>query len=150
MRATDRLTRFQAVYYLATGLWPLAHMPSFELVAGRKRDDWLVRTVGVLVAAIGAGLGLAAARREVSVSLGGLALLSAVGLAGIDVYYAGRGRIRRVYLLDAVIEIALAALWARSLARPQISTIASISIGMPNGSSAMPTADRAWSPRMSP
>jgi hypothetical protein len=37
-------------------------MPSFEAVTGPKRERWLVRTVGVLVLAIGGTLTLAAAR----------------------------------------------------------------------------------------
>jgi hypothetical protein len=53
MAATPATT--QAAYYLMTGLWPLFHRRSFEAVTGPKTDYWLVRTVGVLVAAIGGG-----------------------------------------------------------------------------------------------
>ncbi len=31
----------QAVLYVATGVWPLVHMRSFEAVTGRKRERWL-------------------------------------------------------------------------------------------------------------
>ncbi|MBV8580277.1 MAG: hypothetical protein JOZ86_06540, partial [Candidatus Eremiobacteraeota bacterium] len=42
--------RVMAAYYLATGLWPLLDMRSFELVTGRKTDRWLVKMVGALAA----------------------------------------------------------------------------------------------------
>jgi hypothetical protein len=47
-----RLIAFQAAYYLATGLWPLVHLPSFEAVTGPKTDDWLVHMVGLLAAVV--------------------------------------------------------------------------------------------------
>jgi hypothetical protein len=50
-----RLIAFQAAYYLATGLWPLVHLPSFEAVTGPKTDDWLVHMVGLLAGVIAAG-----------------------------------------------------------------------------------------------
>ena len=37
---------------------------------------------------------------------------SAVILAGVDMRYGGPGRISRVYLLDAVVEVVLALAWA--------------------------------------
>lgn len=42
-------TKFQGIYYVASGLWPLLHMRSFEAVTGPKRDKWLVNTVGALI-----------------------------------------------------------------------------------------------------
>jgi hypothetical protein len=101
----------QGLYYLATGIWPLAHMGSFLRVTGPKTDVWLVKTVGVLVAAAGGVLAMAGARRKDSLELALLATATAGGLAGIDIYYAARGRISRVYLLDAVLELGLVAAW---------------------------------------
>ena len=46
----------QAAAYVATGLWPIVDLRSFERVTGPKHDDWLVRTVGGLAVALGAGL----------------------------------------------------------------------------------------------
>lgn len=101
----------QGAYYLATGLWPLVHMPSFLGVTGPKTDLWLVRTVGVLVAAVGAGLLLAAAQRRVDAPVALVAVGSAAGLGAVDVVYATRDVIRDVYLLDAAAEAALVAAW---------------------------------------
>jgi hypothetical protein len=100
----------QGVYFVLTGVWPLISMRTFEAVTGPKVDRWLVKTVGVLVAVIGASL-LADARRP---SRGSqvLGVGSAAALGGVDVVYALRGRISKIYLLDAVLEALLVALWA--------------------------------------
>jgi hypothetical protein len=105
-----RLPVVQGVYFLATGVWPLISMRTFEAVTGPKVDRWLVKTVGVLVAVIGASL-LADARRP---SRGSrvLGVGSAAALGGVDAVYSLRGRISKIYLLDAVVEAVLVALWA--------------------------------------
>lgn len=118
---TGRLARLlalgQGTFYLLTGLWPIFHLPSFEAVTGPKTDDWLVRTVGILVAAIGAVLLLAWRRRRVEPEIGLLAAGSALGLAGIDLVYALAGVISPIYLADAVVELLIAGLWAAARAR---------------------------------
>jgi len=106
-----KLAVIQGVFYLATGIWPLLDILSFQLVTGPKTDLWLVRTVGVLVTVIGAVLLLAARRRRVTDEIVLLAVGSALGLAAIDLIYALSGRISAVYLADAVAEIGLALLW---------------------------------------
>ena len=97
--------------YLATGVWPLLNIRSFEAVTGPKHDRWLVKTVGVLVTVIGAVLLIAAARRRVSAEVALLATGSAASLAGIDMIYGVRGRISKVYLFDAVAEGLLVVAW---------------------------------------
>lgn len=101
----------QSVYFTVTGLWAIVHIRSFQKVTGPKVDIWLVKTVGVLIVAIGAVLGLAGKRGEPVPEVPLLAAGSAGGLAAIDVIYVARKRIRPVYLLDAVAEIGLIALW---------------------------------------
>jgi len=107
----------QGLYFAATGIWPLVHMPSFEAVTGPKTDKWLVRTVGVLVGVIGGTLVAAAARRRVTGETAALAVGSAAGLAAIDVVYAARGRISPIYLADAAVEGGLIAAWAAAAGR---------------------------------
>lgn len=106
----SRLPVVQGVYFLLTGVWPLISMRTFEAVTGPKVDRWLVKTVGVLVAVIGASL-LADAPRP---SRGSrvLAVGSAAALGGVDVVYSLRGRISKIYLVDAVLEALLVSLWA--------------------------------------
>ena len=106
-----KLALLQGVFYLATGVWPLLDIVSFQIVTGPKTDLWLVRTVGVLVAVIGVVLLAAARRRRVTEEIVLLAAGSALGLAAIDLVYALSGRISAVYLADAVAELGLAALW---------------------------------------
>jgi hypothetical protein len=98
----------QAAYYIASGVWPLVHMPSFEAVTGAKTDDWLVHTVGLLLVAIGAAISTAVRRAEAATPTCVLAIGAALALAAIEIVYVTAGTIRSIYLLDAAIEIALA------------------------------------------
>ncbi len=115
----------QGVYYLLTGIWPVVSIETFQrvtgpktdhLVTGREGDHWLVMTVGVLVCAIGLTLLVAAWRRRTPIEVAVLAILSALGLTGIDVLYVARGTILPIYLADAAAEVILIAAWAAALA----------------------------------
>ena len=106
----------QSAYYVVTALWSLFHVRSFQKVTGPKTDVWLVKTVGVLVAAIGGALGVAGFRHRTTLEIGLLGAASAAGLAGIDTYYAGRRRISAVYGLDALAELAFLGCWIYILA----------------------------------
>ena len=101
----------QGVFYVGTGVWPLLSRRSFEAVTGRKTDWWLVQTVGVLVTVIGATLAGAGAAGRAGPDLRRLGAGAAIGLAAIDVVHAARGRISKVYLLDAAGEAVLATAW---------------------------------------
>ena len=61
-----RLARLQAIFYIATGVWPFVSIRTFEAVTGPKVDRWLVKTVGALVAVIGCALALASRRRQLA------------------------------------------------------------------------------------
>lgn len=112
MTATPRpVPLAQGIFYVATGLWPIVHLASFEAVTGPKVDRWLVRTVGGLIAAVGASLIAGAFERQTSRAVRMLGIGSAAALGLADVIYAGRGRISKVYLGDAVAEAALIAGW---------------------------------------
>lgn len=108
------LARIQGVANLLGGVWPLLDMRSFEKVFGPKTDRWLVRTVAGLLVVIGltqfaaasASGGLRHARR---VGVG-----TAAVLAAIDVIYAPAGRISKMYLLDAAVEVAWIIAWSRA------------------------------------
>jgi hypothetical protein len=102
----------QALFYVLTGVWSLVSIRTFQMVTGPKVDTWLVKTVGVLVMVIGAVLGMAGARRQWTPEIPLLAAGSAAGLAGIDVVYVAQKRISPVYLLDALAEVLLIAMWA--------------------------------------
>jgi hypothetical protein len=107
------LARLHGTFNLASGLWPLLHMGSFETVFGPKADKWLVRTVsGLLVVN---GLAQLRARTDTDVESARLIGLGTAGtLALIDLAYAPKGRISRMYLVDAAVELVWIASWLRS------------------------------------
>jgi hypothetical protein len=113
----------QGIYYIATGLWPLLSLTTFELVSGPKTDDWLVVTVGVLITVIGLVLLAAAIKNETNAPVRILAIGSAAGLAAIDFFYAMTGVIWPIYMLDGVGELALIVVWAIAIHRDRVSTL---------------------------
>jgi len=117
-RATTIPPRIQGVYYVLTGVWPLASMPTFEAVTGPKTDDWLVRMVGLLAAVIGGVLLLAIRAGRVTREVLLLAAGTAASFAAIDIVYASGGRISPIYLADAVVELGLGAAAALALRGP--------------------------------
>ena len=111
------LSMAQGLYYVVTALWSIFSVDTFQKVTGPKTDVWLVKTVGVLVAAIGGALGVAGYRRTEAPEIGLLGAGSASGLAGIDTYYVAKGRIPAVYALDAVAELVFLVCWIYVLVR---------------------------------
>jgi hypothetical protein len=102
----------QAVYYGVTGVWPLVSRRTFEAVTGHKTDWWLVQTFSLTLLPIGAALGMAAARDEVTSELELLGAGAAGVLAGTDVAIVLRRVGRSTYLLDAAASGAILAGWA--------------------------------------
>ena len=105
----------QGAYYVVTGLWAIVHIESFQKVTGPKTDIWLVKTVGLLLAVIGAALLLAAYRQQFDPALMLVAMGSAAALMAIELVYVAKRTISRVYLLDAVVEAGLITWWAVTL-----------------------------------
>jgi NADH:ubiquinone oxidoreductase subunit K len=116
----------QGLFYLATGVWPLVSIDTFQavtgpktdhLVTGRESDHWLVMTVGALVAAVGLALLVAAWRGRNPIEMAVLAIGCAAGLTAIDVVYVSRQVIPPIYLADAAVEVVLILGWVVALAR---------------------------------
>ena len=110
----------QGSYYLATGIWPLVSIKSFQavtgpktdhLVTGREEDHWLVMTVAALIVAIAIPLLHAAWRRAPSFDLAVLAIGVSIALAAVDTIYVTRGVLASIYLLDAAAEVVFLLLW---------------------------------------
>ena len=109
-----RVVGVLGAYYVATGAAPFVSRAAFEAVTGRKREWWLVQTVGALVTVVGGVLVPAARRDRVTPEIVALAAGCAASLTAIDVIYVARRRISPVYLADAAVELAaLAALGVR-------------------------------------
>lgn len=99
---------FQGVYYFVTALWPLIHINSFEEVTGKKRNHWLVYTVGSLllvssVVFLYSGVKNAPVPVETII----LSVGNALALTVIDIVFVFLHKIRKIYLLDASMEILL-------------------------------------------
>lgn len=109
VRYASTLRSLYAPYLVATGLWSLTHRRSFERVTGPKEDYWLVQTVGGLAIAIGASMSTALRRRaqEPETIVLGAASCIAFGLASVRASQTES----RIYLGDAVLEIAFLAAW---------------------------------------
>jgi hypothetical protein len=107
----------QGLYFLVFGIWPLISMSTFLRVTGPKTDLWLVKTVGLILAVIGAVLIVAQLNGEVTTSIIILGIGSALGLALVEfVYVAGRV-ISPIYLGDAALELLLIAWWILAAVR---------------------------------
>ena len=107
----------QGLFYLATGVWPLVHVESFLAVTGPKTDLWLVYTVGVLVAVVGAVLLLAARSGRTTPEVVLLAVGSALALAAVDAIFVARQVIPPIYLADAAVEVCLVIWWGAAVGR---------------------------------
>lgn len=110
-RTTSRRTtilRAQGAYYVVSGLWAVVDRRSFETVTGRKTDYWLVRTVGLLAAAIGASLLTGARGARPSPETTVLAVAAGASFTAVDLVFVARGRIKPVYLADAAVHGLLA------------------------------------------
>lgn len=119
-------------FYVATGLWPLVSMRTFELASGPKKEKWLTKTMGVFIAAVGGALML-----RPSAALGALA---AGSLAACDVVYVTKGRIAKSYLLDAAVEMLLVFGWLFAARREEAEP--ELRAGVPR--SALFTQPSAW------
>lgn len=107
----------QGLYYLVTGLWPVVSPGTFQLITGRKRDVWLVKTVGLLLAGIGGVLLLNVRRAAVEPEIPALGSATAAILAGVDMVYYRKGILRWVYLVDALAEVGIIAAWSMAAGR---------------------------------
>lgn len=107
----DLLALIQGLFYFATGVWPILHMRSFLAVTGPKTDLWLVKTVGAMIAVVGAVMFWAGLEGAVTPQIVGLAVASAASLTIVDVNYVSKGTIDKIYLLDAAVETVLIVAW---------------------------------------
>lgn len=101
----------QGIYTTLTALWGLIDIDSFMAVTGPKRDIWLVKTVSAILLAIGLSFIMQAFIRSNALPVIVLALISSMGLAFIDSYYAINKVISKIYLGDAVLQILFCFVW---------------------------------------
>ncbi|MFA6237979.1 MAG: hypothetical protein WC635_11665 [Bacteriovorax sp.] len=108
MMSLQTILLIQAVYYLPTALWAMIHIRSFEKVTGPKSDRWLVYTVASLLVSSSLVFLYSGARSEpVPAETIILAVSNCLSLISIDVIFVFKKKISKVYVLDAVGEIAI-------------------------------------------
>jgi hypothetical protein len=107
----QRVALFQGAYYFLTGAWSLVSIGSFQRLTGPKTDLWLVKTVGALVSVVGVTLALSSSRRRPTMEATMVGGGSALALGAVEAIYVAQRRISPIYLLDAVVQFTLVALW---------------------------------------
>lgn len=111
MQMENSLLFVQGFYYLITGIWPIFSMATFEKLTGHKKDRWLVKTIGLLLAVIGVTLITAGVKNNYASEIIILGIGSAGSLMSIDVIFSSKKIISPVYLLDAFVELIFIAVW---------------------------------------
>ena len=109
-------------FCLVVGLWPVVDFASFQAVTGEKADHWLLSVAGMLLAAIGSSMLIAAIRRDIAFEVFAIGISTAASLAVTDFIFVIERSIPAVYLLDAVAESLFVTLWVfaiRDLRRPR-------------------------------
>ena len=104
------MARVHGAFNMASGLWPILHLRSFEWVFGPKVDRWLVYTVAGLLTSVGYAQWRAGSHQDwPHARRMGVATSSTLLL--IDLINVPRGRIRATYLIDAAAEATLLGAW---------------------------------------
>src|SRR5215217_1598817 len=103
----SKVALLQGVYFLVTGVWPIISMGTFLKITGPKTDLWLVKTVGLVLAVIGAVLIYAQVTANVNGPVILLAIGSALALALVEFIYVLKRVISPIYLVDAFVEVIL-------------------------------------------
>jgi hypothetical protein len=101
----------QGIFYVASGIWPIIDIRSFEKVTGPKTDKWLVKAVGALITAAGVAILQSGVRNKVTPETLTLAAGHALALGYVSGYYSSKGRISKIYALDSAVEGGLVAAW---------------------------------------
>lgn len=99
----------QCAYYAVGGVWPLVHYASFEAVTGKKKDAWLVKTVASMILAVMATHVRALREHRTAEAARVAGVGAGIALGWAATWYPLRGRISRVYWLDAAAEMTFVA-----------------------------------------
>jgi len=103
MAPTNAVILAQGIYFVITGVWPILSIRTFIAVTGPKKDVWLVKTLGGLIAVAGGAL-ISASLNDLSLPAIILSCGSALTLGWIDIWYSLKNVISKVYLADAVVQ----------------------------------------------
>jgi hypothetical protein len=108
------VARAPGLFNVVGGAWPIVWLRSFEWVFGPKEEDWLQKTSGALFMSTG----IAQLMTEDSPESIRFARRVGIGVAltylTIDLIYVPKGRLRKTYLLDALMEAGWLYAWAKA------------------------------------
>jgi hypothetical protein len=119
MKLYKTILIIQGIYTTITALLAIVDIDSFMKVTGPKNDIWLVKTVSVILLAVGLTFLVHAFQQKISLAAITLALSTSLGLAIIDFHYVSEGVISRVYAADGIIQIIFFIIWIYIAARKQ-------------------------------
>lgn len=118
-RFSGLLHNAHGAYYLFAGAWPLVHMDSFEAVTGPKPDEFLVRTVGLILLMTGTIL-LSQRRAPWERSAVFAAMGTALILGCVAVVSASGGWVWKVFFAEGAMHLLFATAWIVQLTRDQV------------------------------
>jgi hypothetical protein len=110
----SRIARAQGIFNVIGGAWPIVGLRSFEFVYGPKKDVFLQKTVGGLLASIGVVQLTAGGTRSGLDMARRLGIAAAATLLAVDVIYMPRGQMRWTYTQDALCELVWLGAWLRT------------------------------------
>ncbi|MGI8600886.1 MAG: hypothetical protein ACR2KB_16650 [Chitinophagaceae bacterium] len=111
MRLYKGILLIQGTYTALTALWALVDIDSFMKITGPKTDIWLVKTVAVILLAIGLTFLTHAFLPKINLTAIVLALSTSLGLAIIDFYYVSEGIISHIYGVDGILQVGFIIIW---------------------------------------
>lgn len=107
----------QGLYTLLTAAWAIIDIDSFMQLTGPKTDIWLVKTVAVVLVAIGLFFLTCIFVPSPVVPMAVLAIASSLGLIFIDFYYSSKEIISFIYQADGILQIIFVICWIVVLGR---------------------------------
>ena len=112
MKISLRVTFLKIIlcYQLLTAIWPLMDMDSFMLVTGYKTDQWLVKTVALLLICLNATAFYCLLNNKIPVVIIVQQIAMSVALIS-NTYYSIKDVIPDIYLLDVPVQICSIILW---------------------------------------
>jgi energy-converting hydrogenase Eha subunit E len=111
MKLYKTILIIQGIYTTITALWAIVDIGSFMKVTGPKNDIWLVKTLSVILLAIGLTFISHSFQHKISLPAITLALSTSLSLAIIDFHYVSEGVISRVYAADGIIQVIFFVFW---------------------------------------
>ncbi len=103
-----RVIAAQGIYYLLTGIWPLAHFPSFAGAVGLQINAFQAQSFGAVIAVVGATLAEASRKEPPGAYPTALGIAVAGAVALVSLVWLPRTGAGSALWVDLTIEVAFA------------------------------------------